>query len=182
MNFPALAQTWANFYLLTGEAAATLSGLMFVAVTFGASLASQGALSSARSFIDPILSHFVQVLLVSCLFIVPTLTPTALGYCLVGMAAFRSARLITIFKHVRQAHRQAGDVDVSDWLINLGVPASAYLGLFAIGTGFILERPAAFNGLAIYCGLMLTLGIVGAWELLLWMVTRVHADRGEPSK
>ena len=51
-----------------------------------------------------------------------------------------------------------------------------------IGTGFILERPAAFNGLAIYCGLMLTLGIVGAWELLLWMVTRVHADRGEPSK
>ncbi|MBS2031712.1 MAG: hypothetical protein JST54_27695 [Deltaproteobacteria bacterium] len=177
MNFLATAQSWANFYLLTGEAAATLTGLMFVAVTFGASLAGED-LTTARAFVDPILTHFVQVLLVSCLFIVPSLTPAILGIGLVGMAAFRSARLASIFGRLRAVHRKNGDMEVSDWIINIAIPGAAYLGLFAVGTGFILEMPIAFNGLAIDVGLMLVLGIFGAWELLLWMATRVRSKSG----
>jgi hypothetical protein len=45
-SFLAAAATWQSFYLLVGAAAATLIGLMFVAVTFGSSLVTMQASES----------------------------------------------------------------------------------------------------------------------------------------
>jgi hypothetical protein len=81
---------WENFYLLVGTAAATLIGLMFVAITFGASFVEVKEVATARAFLDPTLSHFVQVLLTACFVVVPSIRPAVLGALLVALAVFGS--------------------------------------------------------------------------------------------
>src|SRR5438876_6449364 len=107
LAFSATAATWQNFYLLTGTAAATLIGLMFVAVTFGASaVTAQSATTSARAFLDPPFTHFVTVLFVACLMLIPSMTPPVLGVAIVTVTALRTVALVGIFRRMREAHER----------------------------------------------------------------------------
>src|SRR5215831_5820427 len=101
---PAALQPWQNFYLLTGTAAATLTGLMFVAVTFGSSLVTRETASVSRAFLDPTYHHFVQVLLTACVVTVPVLGSTALGVLLLLAGLLRLIDLRRVFGHYLAAH------------------------------------------------------------------------------
>src|SRR5712675_2111028 len=101
-SFAAAAASWQNFYLLVGTAAATLVGLMFVAVTFGASLVTEQTSASARAFLDPTFTHFVQILLTACLIAIPTMGTTVLGVLLLVMSALRIASLFQVHRHMKE--------------------------------------------------------------------------------
>src|SRR3954471_18115803 len=101
--FAAVATTWQNFYLLTGTAAATLIGLMFVAVTFGAGLVRAESATSARAFLDPPFTHFVTVLFIACLMLVPTMSPTLLGAALLVATTLRTVALVGVHRRMREA-------------------------------------------------------------------------------
>src|SRR5215467_8724567 len=64
-----LLSTWSNFYLTTGSAAATLTGLMFVVITLvkrGDRTQTQAQSQNGIStFSTPIVMHFAAVLFVS---------------------------------------------------------------------------------------------------------------------
>ncbi|HEY2745038.1 MAG TPA: hypothetical protein VGL86_10465 [Polyangia bacterium] len=176
-DFAVAAAPWQNFYLLLGTAAATLIGLMFVALTFGAGLMTAQAASSARAFIDPPFGHFVTVLLGACLMLVPTMTPALLGGALVIVTVLRALALVRVVRHMRAAHARYNDIELSDWLMGVVLPAILYAALIAIGAGFIAARTAAFGGLAVAVVGTLLLGVFGAWELMIWLaLTRVRAN------
>jgi hypothetical protein len=179
-SLPATLQGWQNFYLLAGTAAATLTGLMFVAVTFGSSLVTKETAQSARAFLDPTYAHFVQVLLTACLLTIPTLGPTLLGWLLVGIGTLRLIRLYWVFGHFMAAHRRQGDIELSDWMMSIVLPALCHLLLMTTGAGFILRHAAAFSGLALVTVALLFIGIQGAWELLVWMALAVSERRRDP--
>ncbi len=160
---------WQNFYLLVGTAAATLIGLMFVAVGFGANLVSQEATASARAFLDPPFTHFVQVLLTACLLTIPTLGTTLLGVLLLVASALRLLGLVWVFRHMRAAHRKNGDLELSDWLTGAVLPLLCYLLLAATGAAFLECSAIALNGLAIVTLVTLLNGVYGAWELMVWL-------------
>jgi hypothetical protein len=167
--FGEAAATWQNFYLLVGGAAATLVGLMFVAVTFGANLVTPETSTTARSFLDPTFAHFVQVLFTACLIEIPTMTPLLLGIGLLGMAALRSVNLVGILRNMREASRRHRDVEWSDWVSGGIVPALVYLTVATSGVAFILGSSVAFTILVIATIVILMNGILGAWELMVWM-------------
>jgi hypothetical protein len=174
--FAVAAATWQNFYILVGTAAATLIGLMFVAVTFGAGLVSSQSTPSARAFIDPPFTHFVTVLVTACLMLSPTMGPTVLGGALLAVTAVRTAALFRIYRHMREAQTRYNDIELSDWLMGIVLPAACYLGLIATGAGFLAGRAVAFSGLAVVVVVILLLGVFGAWELMIWLaLTRVRA-------
>jgi hypothetical protein len=180
-SYAASAATWQNFYLLVGAGAATLIGLMFVALTFGASLVTKESVTAARAFVDPTLNHFVQVLLTACFVTIPTMGETLLGILVAGIGVFRILWLVKIFRHMREAHRANGDMDASDWLSGVVVPFATYALLIATGAGFVQGYAASFNGLAIATILALLNGILSAWELMVWMalarnVTKADGD------
>lgn len=178
-SFGVAAVAWQNFYLLSGTAAATLIGLMFVAVTFGSRLASAQSEASARAFIDPPFYHFVHVLITACLLVIPAMSAPVLGAALVAMSVLRAAVLVRIHRHMREAHRKFGDIELSDWLAGIVVPLFCYLLLAASGAGFVAGYSAAFSGLAIAMLGTLVLGIFGAWELMIWMaLTRARKAPG----
>jgi hypothetical protein len=171
------AQAWQNFYMLTGGAAATLAGLMFVAVTFGSSLVTKESASSSRAFLDPMYRHFVQVLLTACLLTVPTLTGPILGVVLIAMGAFRASGLYRLVARYREAHRRYGDIDTSDWITGVYAPLVVYAALVGCGGGLIAGHGAALTGLAVVVLLLLFLGVYGAWEILVWMALAVSERR-----
>lgn len=166
--------SWSNFYLLLGGASATLTGLMFVAITFGAHLVKEDALATARAFVDPIFAHFVQVLVVSGLMVAPDIAPSLLGGLIIAMAVFRTGMLVSVFGHVRRAHAQSRDIELSDWLINVVVPAALYILMVASGAGIIVGHRLALPLLAGCSLVQVALAILGAWELLLWMATKTR--------
>jgi hypothetical protein len=168
-SFASAAGPWQTFYVLVGTAAATLIGLMFVAITFGASLVTRQTSESARAFLDPTFTHFVQVLLTACLITIPTMGPTLAGVLLLAIGALRTAALFWIFRHMREAHRTHHDIELSDWLIGIAVPLLCHLLLGAAGAAFLGGYAAAFNVLAIATIAVLLNGVFSAWELILWM-------------
>ena len=176
--FGDVAATWQNFYMLVGTAAATLLGLMFVAVTFGASLVTAETAQSARAFLDPPFAHFVTVLLAACLMLIPAMTPTVLGGVLIGVTLFRTAALVRVRRHMVEAHARHGDVELSDWLMGVVLPAACYAALLATGAGFITGHAVAFAGLAAVNVVFLLLGIFSAWELMIWLALSRQRAKG----
>jgi hypothetical protein len=168
-TFPALAATWQNFYMLVGTAAATLVGLMFVAVTFGATRIDKVERPEImRSFLDPALGHFVQVLVTSCLLLIPSLTSKILGSVLLPMALLRLMTLLRVHRNMKEAQKVHNDLEVSDWISGIVLPLGEHLGLGASGVLFALGQPA-FAILAVVTIVVLLSGIFGAWELIVWV-------------
>jgi hypothetical protein len=167
------AQRWHDFYLLTGGAAATLSGLMFVAVTFGAGLVRHDELEGARAFIDPPLFHFVHVIITACLFVMPTMTAGVLGVVMLGGAGMRLLSLVWIYRQFRRAHRMHGDLDTSDWVMGIGLPAVAFVAIIVAAIGLVTGHGGAFTILAVATLAVLVIGLRSAWELMLWLITEV---------
>jgi hypothetical protein len=178
--FSAAAATWQNFYLLVGTAAATLAGLMFLAITFGSELVTPDTSASVRSFLDPTFNHFVHVLLMACLMVVPTMGPTLLGVLLLLVAIYRVAALFRIYRHMREAHRIHQDIELSDWLSGIVIPLMTYLLLGAASVGFVLRFEAAFDALAIVTLALLLNGVFGAWELMVWLALTRTRRRESP--
>ena len=68
---------------------------MFVAITFGATAVKAIAnVEASRAFIDPTLTHFVQVLMTACFVVIPSMGSTLFGVLLVAMAAIRIAAIV----------------------------------------------------------------------------------------
>jgi hypothetical protein len=175
--FAATAATWGNFYMLVGTAAATLIGLMFVAVTFGAGLLTSESTQSSRAFIDPPFTHFVTVLFTACLMVSPVMSPAVLGGALLLVITLRSLALFHVQRRMREAHARYNDIELSDWMMGVVLPAIAYVGLLASGAGFLAGRAVAFSGLAVSIVAILLLGVFGAWELMIWLaLTRVRVN------
>jgi hypothetical protein len=173
--FQTAARGWHDFYLLTGGASATLTGLMFVAITFGAGLVSQETAASPRAFIDPTFGHFVQVLGTACLFVMPTMTAPVAGGLLVVFMGVRLVMLVWVFRHLRLAHREHGDLELSDWMISIVLPGLVFVSIGAAAGGFFLgiSEVAAFNVIAGGTTVMLGIGVRSAWELMIWMAFMV---------
>jgi hypothetical protein len=182
--FAAALASWQNFYMLTGAAAATLTGLMFVAVTFGSSLVTKETTATARAFLDPTVMHFVQVLFTGCVLVVPVLRATMLGGILIALGGLRLLGLSWVFSRYREAHRTHGDIESSDWMSAIVLPFLCHLSLGIAGVAFLEQWSAALPCLAAVTLALLILGIYSAWETLVWMAiavrTRTDASPGAP--
>ena len=57
-----MLQGWDNFFMMAGAAAATLIGLLFVAVSVGTGFSPSGFVQGTRAFLTPTLVQFGAVL------------------------------------------------------------------------------------------------------------------------
>jgi hypothetical protein len=168
---------WQNFYILVGTAAATLIGLMFVAITFGASAMGSAKIENpeiTRAFLDPTLTHFVQVLVTSCFMLVPTIQPPVLGALLAAVALFRVGALWRVYRHMRTAHERHSDLELSDWIQGIVIPLAMHVLLGVTSVLFVMGGSPLVL-VAIVTLVVLLNGIYGAWELVVWIaLTRLQ--------
>jgi len=100
-------QRWHDFYLLVGGAAATLVGLMFVAISFDSRLITERSLPGLRVFVSPTLIHFIYVLVIATVVMIPTLTRRPLGILLVFVGTFDQLPRVFRNRHQSVAETQS---------------------------------------------------------------------------
>ena len=72
-------QAWFNFYAVIGTAAATLTGLLFVAMSMNASAALAKGPEGSRRLAEQAFENYLAVLMVSLLALYPDMTLTSFG-------------------------------------------------------------------------------------------------------
>jgi hypothetical protein len=163
---------WDNFFIMAGTAAATLIGLLFVAVTVGTGFSTSRIVNGTRGFLTPTLVRFGGVLFLSLAVLAPWPSARPIGIIL-GLGALAGLAYQIKVVIVR---RKVGLVlpDWHDWFPYEGVPALGTGSLIVGAVGLLAERSFAPYAIAAATALLLFSGIYGAWDLTLWMIKNLE--------
>jgi hypothetical protein len=164
-----LVHQWENFYLLIGGAAATLVGLMFVAISLGAGQITKQAVPALRTFVSPTLIHFIYILVTASVVLIPTVTRTLVGILLLSVGFISLVLALTRIPFMRQQHREQS-IDLHDWAWHLLAPLASYLLFVGTGIGLLRGISGALNGLALASVLLLVAGIRNAWDTVVYLI------------
>ena len=172
-DFAAAIAGWHDFYLMIGTAAATLIGLLFVAVSFHIDAIVQEDGAHIRVFEWQTFTAFIRILVLALVFLIPLPTPDSIGRALIVVGAislFDTVQTVRLFERLRQL-RQVGRVRYAVWRIL--VPLACNVGLIAIGV--LVERSGDSGVLYWLVSIQLTLLVSAArsaWELLVGVAQR----------
>ena len=166
---------WQNFYILMGTAAATLMGLLFVAVSSGGYLPPQQAKNYLRTFVNPTLLYYFQVLLVACLGIMPLANALIFIGALVVVGSINVALILKILRRIVVVHGD-DEIDGGHWIWHVLLPALVSLLFLGTAIGFFLGITLAPMGLAVAELLLIGIGLHNTWTLTIWLT--LH--RGQP--
>ena len=164
---------WQTFFQTAAEAAATLTGLVFVVITLAAGRQGPALSTGSRLFTSPTVFHLTSVLVISGLALAP------LGAALVpGQVLAAAMSLWALGAFVYAAFLLSGIIrleNTSHWsdLWCYGVaPTLAYAWLTAAAVAAFLRMTYAPHGVAIGMLALLLIAIRNAWDLATWLAPR----------
>ena len=156
---------WSNFYIMTGSAAASLTGLMFVVITLVTGVERfRRSRDGTSAFSTPTVVHFGAALLVSAILSAPWrwLVQPAILLGLVGLCG-----LVYVLSVIKRARRLTSySPDFEDWASYMILPFVAY---GAILTGAIVLPIIPVKALFVLAGgvaLLIFIGIHNAWDIV----------------
>ena len=163
---------WTAFYALMGGAAATLLGLLFVAVSVRLNIFHQREVADVRDFAAFTFGTFLVAIAVAGFAIAPHAHrfTLALSLLLVSLAAFVAitgiARLWLRLNAPAAGPRPGfTSGDWRGWAYFLGM-SGPYAGLIAVVVLLWRSHPSALGWLAVVEGWLLITGTVAAWVML----------------
>ena len=163
---------WTAFYALMGGAAATLLGLLFVALSVRLNIFHQRDVADVRDFAAFTFGTFLVAIAVAGLAIAPHVhrSTLALSLLLVSIAAFLAIAVVARL-WIRLNDPATGPrpgytpAEWRGWVYLLGM-SGPYLGLIAVVVLLWRSHPAALGWLAVVEGSLLVMGTVAAWVML----------------
>ena len=168
---------WQNFYMIMGTAAATLTGLMFVATTIIAGIDTHVPTANAgvAAFNTPTVVHFCAVLLLAGILSAPWQTFSSLSLLLgllgLGMVFYS---IIVLRRMRRMPHYQS---TLEDWLWYMVLPLLAYISLIAAAIMLSANPAPALYIVSTAMGILLFIGIRNAWDNMTYLaVERAHSE------
>jgi hypothetical protein len=168
--------TWQNFYVITGSAAATLTGLMFVVISLivGSRARVSPGSEGIATFSTPTVVHFCIALLVAAILNAPwpALWPAGL---LLGLTGLGGVTYVVIV--VRRTRRQTGyQLVLEDWLWYTAFPLISYAALVVAAIVLPGNPAPALFGIGAATLLLLFTGIHNAWDTVIY----VAIERSQP--
>lgn len=170
---------WQSFYILTGTASATLIGLLFIAISIGSNLPVQQITKNLQTYVNPTLLYYFQVLLVSCLAVMPLQSPYLYIGAFATLGILNIALTSKVSWRIRFIHSE-DEVEIGHWVWHFVLPFIAGLLFLASAIGFLLDVQFAPLGLAIADLLCLTIGLHNTWILTLWLT--IHRNERPQSE
>jgi len=170
-------EAWHDFFLLTGTAGVTLTGLLFVVVSFGAQVIAERSESGVRAFVTPNVYHLTAAFAASAALLGPGLSRHAIGTALSAGALASMAYLLYTRAH---RHWRVNRLTRADWVWYVGLPWIAYLLCLLAGIGVLLDWPLSQPLVAVVVVVLLIAGIRNAWDLILWMTQQMRSEKSRP--
>jgi hypothetical protein len=171
LDFNETLHGWQNFYFMAGGAAATLVGLMFVAISLGLPLINEETVTEIENFVSPSIIYFVSVLLLACLMLVPVYSPLVFAILLIFGGTVGLVRISASIRGLIAAARRHQDFDTNEWLMQVIFPVGGYALLIISGLGFIIQGGSLwFLGIALPAVMLLIAGIGNTWSMVLWII------------
>lgn len=174
--FAGTVADWFGFYALLGGAAATLLGLLFVAVSLRLDLFRKRMLTDVRDFATVTFGSFLVAIVVAAVVTAPHARRGILAVALFLAAAvglLMTAWVVRAWVRLNLAPRPAGDHGDAGptqpvWvgLAYLAGMIAPYLGLLAAAALITADHRHALGMLAVSEGGLLVMGAVFAWILL----------------
>lgn len=167
--------SWETFYLLAGTAAATLVGLLFVAVSINIDSFRQNAYGDLQLYAALTFNCFFYVLLISLLFLVPGISPLGLGLPLFVLGALGLANVLI---QRRKAQRIQSERNARGIAARFVAPSLCLLGLALVGILTIAQVAEGLYGLVVIIVVLLAVAALNAWSLLLRVEEAEEAEAG----
>lgn len=134
---------WHDFFVMTGTVAATLIGLLFVAVSLRRDIREQAHDSYIRAIVSQNMRSYLTVLLFSLYFVIPELTPTGIATPLIITSVAALVPIVHDGLRLRTAGERSGK-RAFRW--EFLVPALSYLAAIVVGVALMQGRPGRCPG------------------------------------
>jgi hypothetical protein len=170
INFREFVGAWETFYLLAGTAAATLIGLLFIAISIHISVFHQQGTRLIHHYAALTFNCFFYVLLIAMMFLIPNISPLWLGIPLALLGGLGLGNAIL------QRYRARDETKIAN---KFNLPIIGLLTLFVIGILIIFRVYASIYGLVPVILLFLMSSTLNAWTLLIYTEDR---DKLIPNK
>lgn len=167
---------WQNFYVIIGAAAATLTGLMFVATTLIGGMRTEAASMRAgfEAFATPILVQFSISLLVAVILSAPWGALWQAGLLLVLTGLGGVALIVIALRWGRRQPRY--EASRADWIWYRSAPVLAYLALIVAGIVLPASPAPALFVIGGATALLVFVGIRNAWDSISYLAI----ERSQP--
>jgi len=174
-EFHVVAESWHDFYLTAGAAAATLIGLLFVGLSINLDSFTAEEGTSLRLLAEQAFANLIYVLLIALFVLIPSPEPLSLTIELAIVGVFgvvRVARRWRTFGHRDDRFGQRTYV-----LRRVGLPGLASLGLVVVALWMSRDWFAAFFWLVGVVFVYLMSAADSAWDLLVEVGRERHGSR-----
>jgi hypothetical protein len=179
-SFVRSLQAWQAFYSTVATAAATLTGLLFVALSLNLDILSTQHADrmrvARRAFGD-----FLYVLMIALTFLVPSPVPAGLAIALFVLGAARGIGLIRLAMEIPR--RKSRRHDIAQLVREFALPLVASLGLLAVALAIVFGYTDAFFALVGVIAALLATASWNAWALLVHAAQSggITSEAGESS-
>jgi hypothetical protein len=163
---------WHDFYLAAGGAAATLAGLLFVALSLH--LRTVVSQPDVRALASVTLTDFVCVMVIALVGLIPTDRASTIGFELLVVGVLNLPRTIPIAR-AALARGRVAVLAPALLLRRFGLSLACYLALIAVGAMFLTGNIG--DGLGWLVGVLIALlltALRNTWDLL---VTVADSDQ-----
>jgi hypothetical protein len=158
-----------TFYIVSATCAATLVGLLFVAVHIGPPLTTPGRTNPRHAIARSTFTVFAVVFMLSLLFAVPNITLRARAFAAIAAALGGCARAIRTWLPV-WSDRFAGRIEFrlwqAVWLLVAPVLAYAFLASGAVRTLVSVDRRVFDLNVGYAFVALIVIGLRNSWNLL----------------
>ncbi len=170
--------SWQNFYIITGSAAAGLTGLMFVVITLVKSVRSKVSEEIIATFTTPTVVHFSLAFVMSVLLSAPwtTFSYLILLLCLVSIGGFIYVVIVARRMKRTTDNPVVGEYTpvVEDWVWYVIFPLILYTAFFTGAILLPMNPSLILFGIGAVLVLLVLVSIHNAWDSVVYIVTGVN--------
>ncbi|HEX4293153.1 MAG TPA: hypothetical protein VHZ29_03390 [Rhizomicrobium sp.] len=158
-------QAWNQFYEMTGGAAATLLGLLFVSVSLNAETILGSEHKHSKRLAEQAFQNYLAALVVSLMVVIPDVSAVSMGYTLLSVCATWSVwavvRMVQAAKQIQGAESRIGP-------LRRYISTSVGFGLLIYSAWLMITGSKDHSGYTA-AGVMLLVvsATVASWELLI---------------
>ena len=161
-SFGAAVAEWGDFYTYVGTVAATLLGLLFVAVSLRLNIFHRREVADVRDFALLTFANFFFLVLIALLFLVPSQSRIGLALPLALMGMLGLTGFVWFARDIVMLNQM---MPLWQWAYS-GASLVTYGGLIVVALTLLAGRTGALSWLVGVDAALLTISSVNAWLLL----------------